>query len=49
MYAYVSQIYLQATSKSSSDAVEDVIYEGYGPGGVAMIMYGFFVISLVAK
>lgn len=42
VYAYVSQVYLQATSKSSSDAVEDVIYEGYGPGGVAMIMYGFY-------
>ncbi|CAO3673844.1 unnamed protein product [Umbelopsis vinacea] len=28
----------KATSKSSSDAVEDVIYEGYGPGGVAMII-----------
>jgi transcriptional/translational regulatory protein YebC/TACO1 len=28
----------KATSKSTADNLEDVIYEGYGPGGVAMIM-----------
>ncbi|KAH8550500.1 transcriptional regulator-domain-containing protein [Umbelopsis sp. PMI_123] len=28
----------KAASKSSSDTLEDVIYEGYGPGGVAMII-----------
>ncbi|CAM0142360.1 unnamed protein product [Umbelopsis sp. WA50703] len=28
----------KAVSKSSGDTTEDVIYEGYGPGGVAMII-----------
>ncbi|CAO3662526.1 unnamed protein product [Umbelopsis ramanniana] len=28
----------KATSKSTADNLEDVIYEGYGPGGVAMII-----------